>query len=123
MKVIYASKKMEQQCTDLKAAKKLFSGDKSLAMSLLARVNALIQAETIHDIIVQKQFHFHNLYNVGRKNYEGYFAIDVKTRREQWRIILELLDDDEKPFDPPNIDEISRKVRIVEIVEVSKHYE
>ena len=46
MKIVYASKKMEQQCTDLKTAKKPFSGDKSLAMSLLSRVNALIQAES-----------------------------------------------------------------------------
>lgn len=46
VKIVYASKKMEQQCTDLKTAKKPFSGDKSLAMSLLSRVNALIQAES-----------------------------------------------------------------------------
>lgn len=54
---------------------------------------------------------------------EGYFAIDVKSRREQWRIILEPLDENEEPYNPCKIDEIAESVRIVEIMEVSKHYE
>ena len=33
------------------------------------------------------------------------------------------LDDDENPFIPCNIDEIAKKVRIVEIREVSNHYD
>ena len=51
------------------------------------------------------------------------FAIDVKTRKEPWRIILQPLDEDEKTFDPCNIDKIAEVVKIVEISEVSKHYE
>ena len=54
---------------------------------------------------------------------EGYFAIDVKSRKEPWRIILEPLDENKNPFVPCNIDEIAATVRIVGIVEVSKHYE
>ena len=89
----------------------------------MARINALKEAETIKDIVVQPAFSFHNLKNKGRRDLEGYFAIDVKSRREQWRIILQPLNPDKKPYVPCNIDEIAGIVKIVEIMEVSKHYE
>ncbi|MCI7441528.1 MAG: hypothetical protein MSA89_00250 [Clostridium sp.] len=54
---------------------------------------------------------------------EGNFAIDVKSRREPWRIILQPLDEEKNAYVPCNIDEIAGKVKIVEIMEVSKHYE
>ena len=94
-----------------------------LANSLMARINALKQADTIKDIIVQPTFHFHKLLNKNGRNLEGYFAIDVKSRCEQWRIILEPLDENKEPYNPCKIDEIAESVRIVEITEVSKHYE
>lgn len=40
---------------------------------------------------------------------DGFFAIDVKTRRDPWRIIIQPLDDNEEPYDPCNIDEITIK--------------
>ena len=123
MKLVFASKKLEEQCTSVKAANKLFGGDAVLGRSLLARINALKQAETLKDIIVQPAYHFHNLSNKKGRNLDGYFAIDVKTRREQWRIIIQPLDKDKKPYIPCNIDEIAGIIRIVEITEVSKHYE
>ena len=107
----------------MKAAKKLFGGDTVLATSLLARINALEKAETIKDIIVQPTFHFHNLGNKHGRDLDGFFAIDVKSRREQWRIILQPLDENKNPFNPCYIDQISLYVKIVEITEVSKHYE
>lgn len=123
MELIYASEKIEGQCTSINAANKLFSGNKMLGVSLLSRINALKEADTIKDIIVQPAFHFHKLGNKKGKNLEGYFAIDVKTRREQWRIILQPLDNNKVPFDSCNIDRIAEIVKIVEITEVSKHYE
>ena len=102
---------------------KLFGGDKQLVTSLFARVQAIESAETIKDIIVQPTFRFHKLENKGHKKYKGCFAIDVKTRREPWRIILQPLDDSESPFDGTDISLIAGSVRIVEIQEVSKHYE
>ena len=123
MELVYADAKTEEQCTSLKAAKKLFGGSNALATSLLARINALKQADTIKDIIVQPAFHFHKLGNQRGRDLEGYFAIDVKSRRDQWRIILEPLDENKEPYVPCYIDEISQNVRIVEITEVSKHYE
>jgi len=123
LELLYSTGKVEKQCTSLKEAKKLFGGDALLAGSLMARINALKQAETIKDIVVQPAFHFHKLENKNRKNLQGYFAIDVKSRRELWRIILEPLDENKEPYTPCYIDEIAENVRIVEIVEVSKHYE
>ena len=124
MKIIYADSKTQKICEDLKAAKKYFGGNTALAISLLARINSLAQAPTIKDIIVQHTvFHFHNLENKYGRNLTGYFAIDVKSRREPWRIILQPLDENESPFDPCRIDEIAAYVKIIEISEVSQHYE
>ena len=123
MKIIFSNTTTEEQCTSQKAAKKLFGGDILLARSLHARINALRQAENLKDIIVQPQFRFHKLKNKNGKDLEGYFAIDVKTKTNPWRIILEPLDEDEQPYVPCNIDEIAAAVRIVEIEEVSRHYE
>ena len=122
MEVVYSTSKIEKQCTVLKEAGKLFGGDKVLAVSLMARINALKQAETIKDIIVQPTFHFHKLSNKNGRNLEGFFAIDVKSRKEQWRIIIEPLDENKEPYVPCNIDVIAESVRIVKIEEVSKHY-
>ena len=123
MELVYASDKVEKQCTSVKAAKKLFGGDEVLTRYLLARINALKEADTIKDIIVQPSYRFHDLKNKKGRNLEGYFAIDVKSIKESWRIILLPLDESEKPYNPCNIDELAGTVRIVEIMEVSKHYE
>lgn len=119
MKLKYASDRLKLQCTNLRAAVKLFGGDKTLARSLLARINAIESADVIKDIIAMPPFHFHNLHG----KMEGLFAVDVKSRRDKWRIILQPLDEEEQPFDPCHIDEIAAFVRIVEIREVSAHYE
>ncbi|MCD8220777.1 MAG: hypothetical protein LUD07_01050 [Clostridiales bacterium] len=123
MELIYVSETLKQQCMNVKAAKKLFHGDLQLSVSLLSRINALEQAIVLKDIVVQPAFHFHKLKNKKGKNLEGYFAIDVKSRKEPWRIILQPLDENEEPYVSCNIDQIAGKVKIVEISEVSKHYE
>ena len=76
MKIVYANKKTEKQCTDLKCATKLFGGNKVLAISLHARINA-----------------------------------------------IEQLDENNRTYNPCNIDEIAKIVKVVEIHEVSAHYE
>lgn len=119
MKIKYSNDKVKRQCTDIKAATKLFGGDKNMAISLFSRIYAIVNADVIKDIIMMPSFHFHNL----RGQMEGLFAIDVKTRKDKWRIILQPLDDNEEIFDPCHIDEIASTVRIVEIREVSAHYE
>ena len=69
-----------------------------MAISLFSRINALQQSETIMDIILQ-------------------------TKRDKWRLIIEPLDDNEEKFIPCNIDLIAKIVKIIEIKEVSNHYE
>ena len=120
MELVYANPKVCVQCNSLEAAKKRFGGQKLLAISLLARINALKSALYIKDIIVQKPFRFHQLKG---NHYEGFFAIDVRTKRDPWRLILRPLDKNKKPFIPCHIDEIAEFVEIVEIREVSNHYE
>lgn len=123
MELEFATEKVKLQYKSEKEAKKLFGGDAILARSLLARINAFRGAENIKDIIVQPTFRFHALKNKNGKDLEGYFAIDVKSIREPWRIILQPLNMDKQPYIPCNIDEIAVSVKIIEIVEVSKHYE
>ena len=47
MDIRYANNKVEKQCTDLKAATKLFGGDKNMAISLMSRINAIEQATVL----------------------------------------------------------------------------
>ena len=114
MKLAYETEKIESICESLKAARKFFDGNIQLANSLMARIK---------DIIVQPAFHFHKLTNKNGRDLEGYFAIDVKSRREQWRIILEPLDENISPYNPCKIDEIAEQVKIIGVMEVSRHYE
>lgn len=97
----------------------MFGGNKTLELSLRARINALEHAFVINDIRMIKPFRFHNL----KGDYDGYFAIDVKTIRDKWMIIIQPLDDNEKAFVSCHIDEIAKVERIVEVKEVSTHYE
>ena len=123
MELIYATEKVQRQCTSLKEAQKLFGGNKALAVSLLARVNALQQAEVLKDIVVMPTFHFHDLHHKKGRDLSGFYAIDVKSRKDAWRIILQPLDESRNPFRDTSIDRIAGIVRIVEISEVSNHYE
>ncbi len=99
--------------------RELFGGDKKLAISLLSRINAIAAANIMKDIIVIPQFHFHAL----KGNMKDLFAIDVKSRRDKWRIIICPLDENEEKFNPCHIDEIANVAKIVRVEEVSAHYE
>ena len=119
MKIIYANEETERQCTSKKDAMKLFGGNSLLVQRLFHRIEMIEQAEVIKDIIVFYPFHFHKL--TGSR--EGDFAIDVKSRKDKWRIILRPMDENEQYYNPCHIDEIASTVTIVEIREVSAHYE
>lgn len=119
MEIRYANNKVKAQCTSLKAAENLFGGNKNLALSLHARINAIEQAPVIKEIILMPQFHFHKL----KGRMKNYFAVDVKSRRDKWRIIFYPIKENGEEYYPCNIDEIASVVTIVEILEVSAHYE
>lgn len=119
MKLIYSKNKWQDICNDKDKAAKFFGGDKKLGLALLAVIQALDSAVFIHDIIVLPQYRFHKLYG----DREGFFAIDIKGKKNPWRLILQPLDENEEPFVPCHIDQIAKSVKVVEITEVSKHYE
>ena len=119
MQLLYNNSKVQKQCTDLKTAKKLFGGNAALATSLFARINAMQQASVIKDIVMMPTFHFHKLSG----NMDGFFAIDVKTRRDPWRIIIQPFDENVVFFVFFFFVVFAGVVRIVEVKEVSNHYE
>jgi len=119
MKLKYASRYIEEQCTSVKAATKLFGGNKKYVVGLFSRINALENAVNMKDIICSPQFRFHKLHG----ELDDYFAMDITNRRDKWRLIVCPLDESEQRFIPCNIDEIVDKVEIIEIEEVSSHYE
>ena len=98
MKIKYANTKTEKQCSSLKEATKLFGGDKKMAMSLMARINAIEKADIIKDIIVMPTFRFHklqgNLKNILRLmskrrgiNGESYYNLLMKKKKNMIRLI------------------------------------
>lgn len=91
MEIIYVSRKKEEECTDMKSISKKFGGDMIIIQNLQSKINALKEAITIKDIISLPTYRFHNLRNKNGHNFDGYFAIDVKTRKEPWRIIIQPL--------------------------------
>ena len=123
MEIIYVSRKKEEECTDMKSISKKFGGDMIIIQNLQSKINALKEAITIKDIISLPTYRFHNLRNKNGRNFDGYFAIDVKTRKEPWRIIIQPLNENKEPYNPCRIDEIAASVKCIKIVEVSRHYE
>lgn len=119
MKILYSNKEVESQCTSVKEANKLFGGNKKYVLGLMSRINAIENAENLKDIICIPTFRFHKL----QGDLEGYFAIDVTNKRDRWRIILCPLDENEERIIPCNIGEFLSNIQIVEIEEVSSHYE
>ena len=123
MKIKYTKEEFKSICESFKEAKIFFGGNEILAKSLLSRINAIANASVILDIIVFPPMHFHNLYDKGKnKNLKWYYAIDVKTRKDKWRIILRPLNEDETVCEK-NIDEVAKLIKMIEIKEVSDHYE
>ena len=52
MKIVYADAKTEECCESMRKAEKFFGGNRALALSLHARINALRNAVTVRDIKV-----------------------------------------------------------------------
>lgn len=121
LELCYKSEKLRTLCTTPKAARRFFSGDNELAMRLLACINALHNAETLSDIIAVPRYRFHPL-GKKQRDFRGCYAIDIKGRTSPWRLILMPLDENGNPMDE-SIDRIARRIKVLKIMEVSKHYE
>lgn len=123
MEIIYANSKVEKLCSDTGTANKFFGGNNMLTASLISRINDLTSTDSLKNIILLPSYRFHNLHNKDGRNLDGYFAIDVKTKKEPWRIILQPLNENMEPYNPCRIDEIAESVKRIRIMEVSRHYE
>lgn len=117
MEIVYANKKVERTCKDLKYAKRIM--EERFAISLMKKIRFIEESEVLHDLVMYKPFNFHSL----RGNRSGTFALDVAGRNCVYRIIIEPLDVNGSRYDNPNIDAISKSTKIVLILEVSDHYE
>lgn len=123
MEIIYANSKVEKLCSDTATANKFFGGNNMLTASLISKINDLTSTDSLKNIILLPSYRFHNLHNKDGRNLDGYFAIDVKTKKEPWRIILQPLNENMEPYNPCRIDEIAESVKRIRIMEVSRHYE
>ena len=85
MKVVYSNQKVEKQCTVYKETLKLFGGNKKLADCLKTRIKYLEEAATLKDMVLNPKLRFHSLHNKGKRKYEGFSSIDIKTRKDPWR--------------------------------------
>lgn len=118
MDVRYSTKKVEKYCTNLATAKKEH-GDQ-IARELFKVINFLQSVVSLRDVAAYTPSHFHKL----KGNRKGLWAIDINGRKSGYRLILIPIDEEGKAY-PSDIDivPISHTIQIIEVKEVSKHYE
>lgn len=109
MEIIYKNNKVKEQCTALRRAKRDFS--EKVAKKIMMRINFITAAENLDSIINNPVLHFHKL----KGNLDGKFAIDVDGRRTSYRLIVQ--------FDETEVFENAKYIEIIEVTEVSNHYE
>lgn len=117
MKIIYRDKKTKSICEDYKVAiKKL---NKNVADKLMALMQALESFTALVDLYTLPQYRLHSL--TGNRVNQYSLVIHKGTK---WRLIVYPLDENEKLLiDRSNEKEMLSKAVIVEIVEVSEHYD
>lgn len=111
MEINYGNKKVKNQCTILKEAKKAF--DQKTAIKLFEKINFIEAADSLASVINFAPMHFHSL--KGDRN--GLYAIDVNGRKGSYRLLLS--------FEESNADifQHAKTITILQIEEVSNHYE
>lgn len=117
MKIIYKNKKLEKECTSLKTATQRYGSD--VGKALLKLTNFIEQAENLKDISNFPQYRLHQLKG-DRKNQ---YTITI-LKSSKYRLIVYPLDENEKIFlSSENERLMFKKCKIINIVEVSEHYE
>lgn len=112
MQVQYTNKTVEKQCRSLKQAKKDFS-DK-VAQKLHKLVNFIESADNLASVIAFPTYHFHDL--KGKR--DGQYALDIDGRRGSYRLIVCFHD-----VDKETVFSSASTIEIIQIEEVSKHYD
>ena len=96
MKLIYTNKTVNQQCTELRQAKK--DPSDKVAVKLHQLINFLEAADSLASVTAFPKYHFHQL--KGKR--QGQFALDIDGRKSSYRLIVEFRDEDlEKVFPSP----------------------
>lgn len=117
MRIIYHNKKTEKLCVDSnKAIKEL---GKEVAIKLADLLNAIEAFENLYDLFVMPQYKLHSLGHNREHQYS--FVIHKGTK---WRLVVYPLDKDGNILkDKSNEKEMLIKAVMVEILEVSEHYD
>ncbi len=117
MKIIYSNKKTEKLCTDPNKAKKELGNE--VATKLWDLIDYIDSFTNLYDLFVIPQFRLHGL--SGDRNNQYSFVIH---KGYKWRLIVYPLDINEKLLkDKENEREMLTKAVVVEILEVSEHYD
>ena len=117
MKIVYSNKKTEKLCEDFKKATKELGKDVSI--KLMELLNAIESFVNLYDLFVLPQYRLHALHGDRANQYS--FVIH---KGSKWRLIVYPLDEDGKLLiNEGNEKELLIKSVIVEIVEVSEHYD
>lgn len=111
MQIQYTNKTVEMQCTSLKRAKKDFS-DK-IAQKLHKLINFIESADNLASVTAFPTYHFHDL----KGNRDGQYALDIDGRHSSYRLIVCFNEDKETVFSKMS------SIEIIQIEEVSKHYD
>lgn len=112
MHIDYRNDKVREQCTNLRVAKKLVQ--EKVAKKLLQMINFIDAADNLASIINNPTYHFHNL----KGSKKGFYAMDIDGRRSSYRLVVKFTD-----YSNEQIFSDATSIEVIEIEEVSNHYE
>ena len=116
MKVLFRNKEAEKQYSP-KYSKK-WKYPKDVKEKLLAAGGVIKAATSLKDIMNYRPFHFHRL--LGKRH--GEWGIDLG-RKTGFRIIVIPCNDDNSPILEGDILAQCKAIKVLEIMEVTNHYE
>ncbi len=116
MKIAYKNEKIKKACSDLIVAKQKYN---DVAEKLFSLINFIENAMSLRDIAAVPSYKLHPL--KGKRS--GQFALDIKGRKSKWRLIIVPLNADGEKFKTKDNGVIYSEAQIIEIREVSDHYE
>ena len=119
MEITYKNNSVKKICTSEKEAKRFFDNKKYIE-ELQSVINYIKLANNLSDVANFKPYHFHPTDFYIKHS----FAIDIGGRTSKYRLIVIPLDDENKIIvKDENFAKKCKEIRILEIEEVSKHYE
>ena len=116
MKIIYKTKKLQEECQDIRKATKAFNSN--VAEKLISAINYIESAESLIDVRNYPPFHFHQL----KFDKKEYCSIYLGKKLGYRLLVIPLLNG--KPATSEEIfSSTAIEIKIVKIEEVSNHYE